>query len=117
MAIASAAGKEAAAVGYIAEGVYASLHTADPGAAGASELAGGAPAYARVAVTWTPGATDGVATGTLATPFDVPATTTITHIGLWDAASGGNFIDKASLSATFSSQGTLQVTSVTYTQT
>lgn len=116
MAIAGAQGKENAAVGYVGGALYASLHTADPGATGASEITGGSPAYARKAVTWTAGAVDGVATATLAGPFDVPASTTITHIGLWTAASGGTFIDKAALSATFSSQGTLEVASLTYTQ-
>lgn len=31
---------------------FASLHTADPGTSGTSEVAGGAPAYARKAITW-----------------------------------------------------------------
>ena len=115
MPIAAAQGKENAATGYTSGAAFASLHTADPGATGASEVTGGNPAYARVAITWTAGATDGVATATLATPFDVPASTTITHIGLW--SSGGVFIDKAPLSATFSSQGTLTISSITYTQT
>ncbi len=116
MAIASPYGKEKAAGGYVAEALYASLHTADPGATGASEVTGGTPAYARVAITWTAGATDGVYTGALATPFDVPANTTITHIGLWTAATAGSFVDKAALPATFASQGTLTVASLTYTQ-
>ena len=117
MAIATAQGKENAAAGYTAQALFASLHTADPGATGSSELTGGSPAYARQAVTWTAGPTDGISSGALAAAFDVPPATTITHIGLWTAASGGTFIDKAPLSATFASQGTLQVTSLTYTQT
>jgi hypothetical protein len=116
MPIAGAQGKESAATGYTSQALYASLHTADPGATGASEVAGGSPAYARKAVTWTAGGVDGVATATLAGPFDVPADTTITHIGLWTAASGGTYVDKAALSATFASQGTLEVASLTYTQ-
>lgn len=115
MPIASAQGKENAATGYTAQAAFASLHTADPGATGASEVTGGSPAYARVAVTWTAGGTDGVATATLASAFDVPAATTVTHLGLW--TSGGVYLDKAPLSATFASQGTLTVSSITYTQT
>ena len=115
MPIAAAQGKENAALGYTGNAAFMSLHTADPGATGASEVTGGAPAYARVAITWTAGATDGVSTGTLAGPFNVPAGTTITHVGLWDSA--GNYLDKAVLQATFSSQGTLTIASVTYTQT
>ena len=116
MAIATALGKENAAEGYTASATHASLHFADPGANGANEVSGGAPAYARVAITWAAGDVDGVMVATLATPFNVPENTTVTHIGLWDAATAGNFIDKASLPATFTSQGTLEVTSLTYTQ-
>lgn len=117
MAIATAQGKENAASGYTGAATHASLHTADPGTTGSAEVAGGSPAYARQAITWAAGATDGVQTGTLAADFDVPAGTTVTHIGLWTAATGGTFLDKATLAATFENQGTLNVSSLTYTQT
>lgn len=116
MPIDSAIGKENAAAGYSTAAAYASLHTADPAGTGAAEVTGGTPAYARIAITWTAGATDGVRTGTLAAPFDVPAGTDVTHIGLWTAATGGDYLDKAPLSTSFASQGTLEVTSLTYTQ-
>jgi hypothetical protein len=69
---------------------YASLHTADPGATGANEVAGGSPAYARKAVTFN--AASGAARALNATvQFDVPGSTTITHVGYWNAVSGGTF--------------------------
>ena len=115
MAIDTAQAKENAAAGYTGSALYASLHTADPAGTGAAEVTGGSPAYARVAITWAPGAVDGVHTGTLASAFNVPAAT-VTHLGLWTAAVGGTYLDKAPCNAVFASQGTLTVTSVTYTQ-
>lgn len=87
---------------------FISLHTADPGTAGANELTGGS--YGRVATTW--GAvTDGSVTGSAAT-INVPAGTTITHWGLWSAGSGGTFYVGGPLSAPedFGSAGTYALT-------
>lgn len=115
MPIATAQGKENAATGYTAQALYMSLHTADPGTTGANEVTGGAPAYARKAVTWVAGSVDGVYNATVPA-FDVPAAT-VTHVGLWTAASGGTFLDKADVAdQVFPSQGTLTITNVTYTQ-
>lgn len=114
MAIATSQQKENLAVAYGTNAAYVSLHTADPGTTGASEVTGGAPAYARKSATWTAGTVDGVVTVTVT--FDVPASTTVTHVGLWTAVTAGTFLDKATVtSQTFSSQGTYQVT-LTYTQ-
>jgi hypothetical protein len=91
--------------------VFASLHTADPGATGTSEVSGGSPAYARKAITW-----NSAASGDLdnnANPvFDVPASTTITHFGLWSAATTGTFYGSGALSASevFSGQGVYTIT-------
>lgn len=113
MPIATAQGKEYAAGGYTAQALYMSLHTADPGTTGANEVTGGAPAYARQPVTWVAGSVDGVYNATVPA-FDVPATT-VTHVGLW--TTGGTFLDKADVAdQVFPSQGTLTITSVTYTQ-
>jgi hypothetical protein len=61
-----------------------SLHTAFPGQTGASEVSGGAPAYARRAITV--GAASGeVRTLTAAVNFDVPATT-VRWFGFWNGA-------------------------------
>lgn len=106
MTIATTQQKENLATAYANGAVYVSFHTADPGTTGANEIAG-----ARAAITWTPGATDGVITGTAT--GTVASGTAITHIGLWTASSGGTFLDKASAAAT--STGTVSV-SLTYTQ-
>lgn len=79
---------------------HISLHSADPGATGASELTGNG--YARVAVTtavgsWSVPATNGaVRQITNAAAVAFPAATTAawaaaTHFGIWDAATIGNF--------------------------
>lgn len=60
----------------------ASLHTASPGETGTNEVTGGSPAYARKAITWS--AASGGAVDSSNTPvFDVPAGTTVTHVGFW----------------------------------
>lgn len=87
---------------------FVSLHTADPGTTGASELVGGA--YARVATNWTAAAA-GETDGSTVT-INVPAGNTITHWGMWDAATNGNFKFGGTLPAneTFGSNGTYAVT-------
>jgi hypothetical protein len=85
---------------------YASLHTADPGDTGASEVTGGAPAYARKAITWNAAAA-GVLDSSVAPVFDVPASTTVTHVGFWDAVTLGNWAGGAAVTnETFGAQGT-----------
>lgn len=93
---------------------FMSLHTGNPGENGASEVTGGSPAYARKGITW--GAASGGSKAlSAAVTFDIPAGTTVTHIGLWDASSGGNFLIGAALtdSRAFTNQGTLEVTAAT----
>ena len=68
-----------------------SLHTGDPGTTGVNEVTGGSPAYARKAVTWGTVATGQRATATTAQLFDVPTSTTVYHVGFWDALTVGNF--------------------------
>src|SRR4051794_29401448 len=89
-----------------------SLHSADPGTTGASEISGGSPAYARKA----PGTitTNGTGLTSFSVTFDVPAGTTVAGVGLWDA--GATFLDGGTVtSTTFASQGTYTVT-VSYQQ-
>lgn len=78
---------------------HVSLHTADPGTTGAAEVAGGT--YARV--TW-------AALGTAMT-LNVPASTTITHYGVWET-NGTTFLYGGTLSAseTYASAGTYALT-------
>lgn len=85
---------------------YVSLHTASPGDTGANEVAGGAPAYARVAVTWNPAGL-GTMDSSNAPIFNVPAGTTVTDVGLWDALAAGNFLASADVTdQVFAAQST-----------
>lgn len=79
--------------------VYVSLHSADPGETGASELTGGS--YARSGP-----ASFGVASGgaisndaAIAFPEATGDWTAATHVGVWDASSAGNFLWGGALSA------------------
>lgn len=87
---------------------WISLHTASPGTTGANEVAGGS--YARVATTWSAAASSSRA-GSQVT-INVPASTTITHFGIWSAASSGTYKRGGPLSAseTFGSAGTYALT-------
>lgn len=94
--------------------LYASLHTADPGATGASEVTGGSPAYARITVTWDP-ASGGVLDADTGTPvvFDVPSGVTVTHGGLWSASTGGTWYGgDAVTNVAFGGQGTYELTAI-----
>jgi hypothetical protein len=93
--------------------VYVSVHTADPGASGTSEVTGGSPAYARKPVTWN-AATAGNLDNNANPVFDIPAGTTITHFGLWSALTAGTFYGGNALSAseTFGGQGTYTLTDI-----
>jgi hypothetical protein len=74
---------------------FVSLHEADPGTTGADEVVVGTDAdYVRQAVTFdTPSGGQADNTGALTWTADVAATTySVTHIGVWDAATGGNFL-------------------------
>lgn len=88
MGILTASGRNTAVNSVTGAYAYVSLHTGSPGSSGASEVSGGG--YARKAVTWG-AASAGVATQTGSVTFDVPASTTVTHIGVWSSATGGTF--------------------------
>ena len=114
MAIQTAQGKENLAVAYGTNAPYGALYTTAPGATAGTEPTGGAPAYARKALTWAPGTVDGVVTATAT--FDVPTGTTIVGVGVHTALTGGAYLDGGTVtSQAFSSQGTYAVT-FTYTQ-
>lgn len=87
---------------------FISLHTADPGDTGASEVTGGT--YTREATDWPAPAASSV-TGSSVT-LEVPAGVTITHWGVWSLATGGDFIYGGQLPASesFGSNGTYSVT-------
>lgn len=111
-------GHNASGAGLAAVVGFISLHSADPGSTGTSELAGGSPAYARKAVTW--GAPSGGVVGINMDPeFDIPAGGTVSHFGLWSASTGGTFYGGDPVSATenYGGQGVyiLAASDVTYT--
>lgn len=95
--------------------VYASIHTADPGATGASEATGGSPAYARLALVFGADASGASTAGSVT--FDLPAGT-YPYFGLWSAVTAGTFRGGNALSSsvTLGAQGQLQLT-VTLTAT
>lgn len=94
---------------------YFSLHTADPGATGTAEVAGSP--YARKSASW-----GAAASGTVATnanvAFDVPGSTTITHLGYWSASTSGTFLGSRALdtSQTFATAGTYTLSSGNITE-
>lgn len=69
---------------------FASLHSAYS-AAGANELTGGSPAYARVAVSWASAASGQKSLTGSPSAFNVPSAATVAWIGLWSAATSGTF--------------------------
>src|ERR1035438_7599162 len=96
--------KDVALTAIGAAAAYISLHTADPGTTGTSEVSTGT--YARVQTTWGTAAASSM-TGSQVT-INVPASTTITYWGVWTAVSGGNYYEGGALPAseTYTSAGT-----------
>jgi hypothetical protein len=93
-----------------AAATHVGLHTAVPSTGSPNEVSGGSPAYARKANTW-----NAAAAGTLdnsnAPVFDVPAGTTVTHVGFWSASSAGTLYAYAAVTnETFGAQGTYTLT-------
>jgi hypothetical protein len=83
-----------------------SAHTADPGEAGNNEVTGGT--YARASITYS-AASGGSKSATTTPSINIPAGTTVTHVGYWDAA--GNFLGYSAASESFTNDGTLTLTS------
>lgn len=96
-----------------AAGTRISFHTADPGATGTSEVAYHSSGN-RPQTTWGAagsGATGGDRTGSQVSA-NIPGGVTVTHWGIWSAASGGTFYGGFPLSApeAFGANGTIQHT-------
>lgn len=83
----TSASKDAAVNALTALGNWVSLHSADPGTTGSSEVSGGS--YSRQQTTWS-ASTSGTGSGSQVTFSSVPAGG-YTHYGVWTAASGGTF--------------------------
>lgn len=88
-----------------------SLHSADPGTTGASELVGGS--YARKTPAYVAAAA-GSADISASLVFDVPASSTVAYYGQWD---GLTFLGGHALSAseTYTGAGTYTLTSAAVT--
>ncbi len=100
-------------------GLRIAAHTGDPGGANtaANEVSGGSPAYARKAIAWG-AATGGVAAASNTPLFDIPPSTTVSWLSLWNTGGTTRYAKKAmSANESFGSQGTLSVTSGTITIT
>lgn len=94
-------------------------HTGDPGGANSAsnEVTGGSPAYARKAIAWG-AASGGVATASSSPVFDIPASTTVSWLSLWNTAGTVRYSKKQlSANETFGAQGTLTITAATLTFT
>lgn len=70
---------------------YGSLHTAYS-TTGTNEVTGGSPAYARKALTWAAASGGSKALAATLPTWDVPASTTVAWIGVWDAITTGTFL-------------------------
>lgn len=80
--------------------IYISLHTGDPGDTGASEA--NYTSYARVvATTKFPAASSGSSANdvVITFPTSTGGSNTVTHVGIWDASSAGNWIGGGSLTS------------------
>lgn len=97
-----------AITGITAVATFISLHTASPGVTGANEVSGGS--YIRVATTWAAAAAS-ASLGSQVT-INVPASTTITHFGIWTTSTAGTYHGGAALPApeTYGGAGTYLLT-------
>lgn len=113
MAIRTDAQKNALAAAYAAGAVWVSLHSADPGTTGTSELAGGG--YARVQTTWGSPAS-GVVQGSPVV-LTIPPGNAVTHVGFWTLGSAGSFRDCVPLAVAAQALPMSVTVTPSYTQT
>jgi hypothetical protein len=74
--------------------LYLSLHDGDPGTNGSNELS--ASPYARQETAFD-AASGGQCVNSNQETFDIGESTTVSHVGLWDASTGGNFLWRGTL--------------------
>lgn len=94
--------------------MYVSLHTADPGDTGSNEVSDDSPSlYARKLITFS-NSSSGAIDSSNTPQFDVPASTTITHVGMWKHATdeaSSHFLGSANITnETFGGAGTYTLT-------
>lgn len=75
-------------------GFWLSLHTGDPGTSGASEYAGVTRQQFPAGT-----ASGGALSNTTQVTFSTSGATPVTHIGIWDAATAGNYVIGAALTS------------------
>ena len=88
---------------------YVSLHTADPGTTGASEVT--STSYSRVAVSWG-SPSSGSVSNSGALSINLPASTTASYFGVWSASTSGTYYIGGALSpsiTTGASAGTVSI--------
>ena len=97
---------------FTAGSLYVKLHTADPGATGATAASA---VTTRYACTFSASSAGSMALTSMGGTWSMTATETISHISLWDAATAGNFLWSVALTASKSvvSGDTLSLTSLT----
>lgn len=78
--------------------VYISLHTADPGTTGANECTGGSYARQNATSTFATASNKAIDSNVNLNWAGMPSAT-VTHIGIWDAVSSGNFLCGGALAA------------------
>ena len=89
---------------------FISLHTADPGTTGASEVTGGT--YARVAVTWGSPTGGTIANNTSALSINLPASTTAAYFGVWSASTAGTYYLGGALTPSVTTGGSAGTVSI-----
>ena len=91
---------------------HISLHSANPGESGASELTGSG--YARQPVTWGTSSGGAVAATNLPLLFSGAASASSPFFGGWTAATGGTFVDGGALQGDVSlnAEGDYEITSL-----
>lgn len=96
-------------------GLFAKLHTADPGSAGATAAAAGSTT--RNSFTFAAPSGNAVALSSAPSAWTNGGTTeTLTHVSVWDASSAGNFLFSFALgsSQAWASGNTFSLTTLTF---
>jgi hypothetical protein len=88
---------------------HVSAHTAAPNDSGSNEVSGGS--YARAAIAFNAASGGSMDDSTNGAVINIPAGTTVTHIGFWSASSAGTFLGYADVTdEVFAGAGTYTVT-------
>jgi len=97
---------------FTAGSLYVKLHTADPGASGATAASA---VTTRYACTFSASSAGSMALTSMGGTWSMTGTETISHISLWDASTAGNFLWSVALTASKSviNGDTLSLTSLT----